>query len=127
MSDWPTVFSTLQQQSKARLRHALVTTVLALCGLLLLLGAAGFAVFALYDRLASGMASHLAALWVAGVLALIGVIVFAIARSRRRRSHPRPSTDPALETAVAEIERSPSITVLTALALGVVVGLLRGR
>jgi hypothetical protein len=99
----------------------------------------GFAVAAGYLALAREMPAHLAALGTAAVLALIGGFLLIVATNRRRRitaltsrslhgmlSHEAESlTDFVVRESVARIQRKPSSAVLTAVALGVVVGLMR--
>jgi hypothetical protein len=119
-------------------QRAAIASVLA-CAVIVFLVSGGFAVAAGYLALAREMPAHLAALGTAAVLALIGGVLLIIATNRRRRvtaltsrslhgmlSHEAEDlTDFVVRETVARIQRKPSSAVLTAVALGVVVGLMR--
>ena len=120
-----------------------VAAALALAALIALIGAAAFAVAALYDHLALSMSEPQAALIIAGILLALALLLAGIALVVLQRPHRRRHGlgDLARRTAsVAAGERSADLgrlldnvqvtpaTLLGALALGVVVGTLgRGK
>ena len=125
----------MQDSIRRRIRAAAI----GLSGALFILGAVGFGIAAAYIWLCTQLPDHQAALVVAGVLLVIGFIVIAASRSR---NHPAPQPDVAkaapdlarqaddaakraVQTAISQVRISPMSTVITAVALGAVVGLLR--
>lgn len=130
---------------KDGIRQGVVTAVILLCGAALVLCALGFAVAAGYLWLATQLPAHWAALCVAGGLLLVGGLVIAIGAVRGRRRPVRESpalsaatydditrqaeaaADRAVREALSSVRDHPSAAVLSALALGVVVGLLRPK
>lgn|GEM_PF-6570649 len=121
------------------LKRRLVDAEFMLCGSLLLFVAAVFAAIACFLWLAQDIEPYQAALWVSGGLAIIGGAVFFAGRFRRGRAYFQGSPGSAhgftreAEEAVkvveqnllSHIQRDPVTTVLTSLAVGVVLGLLR--
>lgn len=104
---------------------------------------AGFAIAAGYLALARDLPPHLAALGTAAALALFGGFLLIVAAVRRRRTTALTSrslqgtltnqaeelaeelTDLVVRESIARVQRKPSSAVLTAVVLGVVVGLMR--
>ena len=123
------------------IRYRIATAAVLLCGAIVIICAAGFAIAASYMWLATEMPNYLAALCVAGGLVLAGGIVIVAANVRHRhdnrdvKSAPPPDTarqaemaaERTVQAALSEAKNSPVLAVLTALALGVVVGLLRPK
>ena len=129
----------LLQRIKSGVRHGIVSAAIMTAGALLLVAAAGFAAAAGYIWLAAQVPDHLAALLVAGGLALTGGIVIAVAvvRSRPRNRHASPSldtdiareaeaaADQAVQSVLSEVRIHPLSALMTALVAGVAVGLLK--
>jgi hypothetical protein len=121
------------------IRQRAATAAVCACAGAVFAVSAGFAVMAGYLALAREMPSHLAALVTAAALALLGSVLLVVATVRRRRitaltSRPLQEnlayqaeelTDLVVRESIARIQRKPSSAVLTAVALGVVVGLIR--
>jgi hypothetical protein len=121
------------------IRYRITSSAIMLLGAMFIFFAAALATGASYLWLETILPNYLAALCVAGGLVLIGGLVIAIAHIRRRRycrsiesspfaDAPRQSetvADRAIQTLLSEMTNSPSSTLLTALTLGVVIGLLR--
>ena len=127
-----------QERIRRGVRRRVRSVSIGLCGALFILGAAGFGIAAGYMRLSIEMPDYQAALIVAAALLFIGVIVIAVARSENRHdTHPAADAAPdlarqiddatnrATQEAMAEVRRSPLSAILTAVAVGAVVGLLR--
>jgi small-conductance mechanosensitive channel len=124
---------------KADVRRRMAAAAIVLCGAVLLACALGFAVAAGYLWLALRLPDYLAALCVAGALLLLGgcVIAVTVARSRTRRgsaasgqcralaAEAEDAADRAVREAMVQVRANPSAAMLSALTLGVVVGLLR--
>ena len=121
---------------RCRLQSMAILTI----GALFMLGAVGLAVAGGYLWLATLMASHLAALAVAGGLFLTGAVIIAFAS--RRCGRPEATPAPAANKAEADVEVmaeqlirsaiggaavSPYKMVFGAIALGVAVGLMRAN
>jgi len=122
------------------IRHCLTSMAIATAGAVFLVAAAGFAVASGYLWLSMQVPSHLAALMVAGGLFLIGAIAVSVALSRNRGARQKPNApDPTsttdteittqrmMEAALVEVTKAPLAAAGAALALGVVVGLLRSK
>lgn len=123
------------------IRYRIATAAVLLCGAIIIACAAGFAIAASYMWLATKLPDYLAALSVAGGLLLVGGVVVLAANVRDRhhdrdvKSAPPPDTarqaekaaESAVEAALSLAKNSPKSAVLTALALGVVAGLLRPK
>lgn len=125
-------------RARESVRRGIASVVIALVGIVILACAAGFAIAAVHMWLATQMPAYVAALYVAAGLALIGGAVLVIASGRRgpRRPVRRPvppspevaaemAADSTMRAAASQVNRHPAASVLTALALGVVVGLLK--
>ena len=120
-------------------RHVVLTMAVLTMAAAIMACAGGFAVAATYMWLETRMSGPAAALCVAGGLALAGLAIAAIALLRGRRrgrtavsAQPKPSvretrdlTDMATREVMSKVSESPGMAVLSAVALGVVVGLLR--
>jgi hypothetical protein len=121
------------------IRYRIGTAAILLCGAIVIFCAVGFAVAAGYMWVATVLPNYLAALCVAGGLVLVGGIAIMVANARRRdggvKSGPPPdaarqaevAAERAVQAALSEVKKSPTPAMLTALALGVVVGLLRSN
>ncbi|MEQ9489952.1 MAG: hypothetical protein RIM72_13280 [Alphaproteobacteria bacterium] len=109
-------------------------------GALIFAAAAGFAIAGAYLWLSTQIPNHLAALAVAGGLFLVGAFAIAVGLLRNGSPTPKPDTSvPApedsaeiishsmMQAALAEVARTPVKATLAAVALGVIVGLLRSR
>ncbi|MDA0661908.1 MAG: hypothetical protein O3B08_03615 [Proteobacteria bacterium] len=127
-----------QERVRRGVRRRVRAVATGLCGALFILGAAGFGVAAGYMRLAIEMPAYQAALIVAACLLFVGVVIMAVARSETRRDTPAAAdaapdlarqideaTNRATQEAMAEVRRSPLSAILTSVAVGAVVGLLR--
>ena len=125
----------LLQRIKSGVRHGIVSAAIMTAGALLLVAAAGFAAAAGYIWLATQVPDHLAALLVAGGLALTGGIVIAVAVVRSRHASPSLDTDiareaeaaadQAVQSVLSEVRIHPLSALMTALVAGVAVGLLK--
>ena len=123
------------------IKYRIATTVILMCGAISIVCAAGFAIAAGYMWLATELPAYQAALCLAGGLLLGGGIAILVACRRNRRTSwrgtgaPAPditgqaeaTADRAVQAALSEVQKSPTPAILTALALGVVVGLLRPK
>jgi hypothetical protein len=130
---------------KDGIRRRIATTAIILCGTALVLCAVGFAIAAGYMWLAAKLPDYLAALSVAGGLVLVGCLVIAVAvggggrGTRRKRPAVSDATyddiarraedaaGQATRQALSSVRNNPSSALLSALALGLVVGLLRPK
>lgn len=125
---------------RENMRYRLTSTAILMVGALLMLGAIGFIVAGGFLWLSTQVESYAAALIVAGVLFLIGAIVIAVALGRNNRSKstaPSPLTTPdgdaqmlsdhMVRSALAEVAEAPFQAAFVAVALGVIVGLLRPK
>jgi small-conductance mechanosensitive channel len=130
------------------MRRRMIAAVIVLVGLLLIFAAAGFAVAASYMWLATEYPAHIAALLVACGLAVVAGITIALGLARNRAGNgqrrrggiagempDRPGieheveeiADRAIREAQSQVVRNPMASVLTAVTLGVVVGLMGRR
>ncbi|MEX2615969.1 MAG: phage holin family protein [Alphaproteobacteria bacterium] len=128
----------MQDRVRSAVRRRIRAAVMGLCGGLVILGGAGFLVAAGYLRLSIEMPDYQAALIMAAILLLVGGIVIAAARSGNRQSaNPTLETPPdlarqaedatslATHEARVQVRDSPLTAILTAVAIGAIVGLLR--
>lgn len=120
------------------MRRCVTSAILALGGAVLILCAFGFAIVGAFMWLSARLPDHLAALSVAGALAVIGAVVIAVAVAfGRRRSHRGISTVNqelsaeleneayrAVQATLNEIKANPSAALMTAVTLGFIIGLL---
>lgn len=120
---------------KATIRQRIAGVVIVAAGAIVLACAVGFALAAIHMWLSLRMPDYLAALSIAGGLALVGLIVIVAGRQRART--PMPPVDVAgqvdraaerarQETATALNSHLPT-ALLTALVLGLAAGLLRPK
>ncbi len=123
------------------IKYRIATTAILLCGAIFIVCAAGFAIAAGYMWLATELPAYQAAFCVAGGLVFGGGLMILVACLRNRGSAGRgksaqardiagqaeAAADRAVQAALSEAKKSPTSAVLTALALGVVVGLLRPK
>lgn len=125
---------------RENMRYRLTSTAILMAGALLMLGAIGFSVAASFLWLSTQVESYAAALIVAGVLFMIGAVVIAYAlgrNTRRKTMTPTPLTTPEsdaqmisdrmVRSALAEVAEAPFKAAFAAVALGVIVGLLRPK
>lgn len=130
---------------RACLRHAVVTTGILILAAIFIACAGGFAIAAGYMWLETQMSGPAAALCVAGGLTLAGLLIIAVAMSRRPVRHRgtvsragsqstvrqadelEELADVATRELISTVSKSPGSAALTAVALGVVVGLLRSK
>lgn len=120
-------------------RECIVVAAIGACAGVVFLVAGGFAIAAGYIALSRELPPHLAALGIAAALALFGalLLIVAAARGRGRRAHASGSpqgdlsgqaeklADLMVKELITRIQQKPSSAVVTAVVMGVVVGLLR--
>lgn len=121
-------------------RETVVTAGILVLAAVFIACASGFAIAAGYMWLETRMPAPAAALCVAGGLALAGLLIIAVAMSRRRSprsrsvppAQPQPTihetrelADLATREIMLKVSKSPGSAALTAVALGIIVGLLR--
>lgn len=120
------------------IRYRLATVVILLGGAILMAAAIGFAIAGGYMWLATQLPGYLAALTVAGVLCLLGTIVFIIAAARSSDEKTPSSVNPPnngteADLAAEHITRAaltvtmdtPIKAIAAATVVGFIVGLLR--
>jgi hypothetical protein len=125
---------------RENMRYRLASTAILMVGALLMLGAIGFIVAGGFLWLSTQVESYAAAFIIAGVLFFIGAIVIAVAlgrNNRRKSATPAPLTTPEsdaqmisdrmVRSALAEVAEAPFQAAFVAVALGVIVGLLRSK
>lgn len=125
---------------RENMRYRLTSAAILMAGTLLMLGAIGFSVASGFLWLSTQVESYAAALIVAGVLFLMGAIVIAVAlgrQNRRKTITPVPNNTPEsdadilsdrmVRSALAEVAEAPFQAAFVAVALGVIVGLLRPK
>jgi TRAP-type mannitol/chloroaromatic compound transport system permease large subunit len=123
------------ERAKEGVRRRVAGTVVMAGGAVVLAGAAIFALVAAHMWLSLRMPNYMAALTVAGGLALVGLIVVAVGRQRMHSPAPRPdvadrverAADRARHETLSAVNKSVPSAILTALVLGIVAGLLRPR
>ncbi|WP_316977073.1 phage holin family protein [Shumkonia mesophila] len=123
------------ERAKAGLQRRIVGTMVIVGGAIVLVCAAGFALAAAHMWLSTRMPNYLAALTIAGGLALVGLIVVAVGRQRARSPARSPDVaarvervaDRARQETLSAVNENVLSAVVTALVLGVVAGLLRPR
>ena len=123
------------ERAKEGLRRRIAGTVVMASGAVILAGAVVFALMAAHMWLTLRMPDHLAALTIAGGLALVGLIVVAVGRQRMHSPTHRPDVatrvervaDRARHETVSAVNKSVPSAMATALVLGIVAGLLRPR
>jgi hypothetical protein len=120
-----------------RLRYQCISLVIAAAGLLLVASGAGFLLASTYMWLTNMLLPYEAALCTAGIAAATGVIVMFTASAHRRPTAPTASVHQAVpnqqvddavaaaEAVLSQIRTNPSSTMLAALAMGVIVGILQ--
>ena len=122
------------------MRYRLTSIAILLTGALLVIGAVGFGVAGGFLWLSTRIPLHWAALLVAGGLLLLGVIIIALAMGRNgRRGAPAPAAsgsteadaqkiaEQMIDSVLGTVAESPLKAVFGAVALGIVVGLLREK
>lgn len=125
---------------RQRMRYRLTSTAILMAGVLFMLGAVGFCVASGFLWLSTRVESDVAALTVAGFLFGIGGIVIAFALGRNNDNKPKPIISPntpeseaeifserLVRSALSEVNAAPFKAAFAAIALGVVVGLLRSQ
>lgn len=119
-------------------RYRLTSMAMLLTAALLAIGAVGFGVAGGFLWLSTQIPSHWAALVVGGGLLLIGAIIMALAMGRNGRQGAPAATRSAeadaqliaermIDSALGTVAESPLKAVFGAVALGMVVGLLREK
>lgn len=125
--------SGVAQRTKAAIRRRVIAVAIAAVGAAFICTAIGFIVAAAYFWLSITLPNYMAALCVAGALFAVGIVVLVIAN---RRPHPTAVArndvsdvsdvaGDALTSVATYARQHPTATLLSALALGVAVGLLR--
>ena len=139
-----TVLTLIKLDLKARLRAMTVSAVLTLVGVVLLLTALGFGVALFYVWLQQMLGTIIALAIIAGVCALLALILFALAAWRpkpgSKPAHrapppppPRPegatgsATDRMLDEALSAMQQGSREQMLAALSLALVTGIILGR
>ena len=128
----------LFRRLRGDIRYCLANIAILAAGVLFIVAAAGLGVAGGYLWLSTLMPSHLAALAAAGGLFLIGAGIISVARVRHGSQTPKPDAPgPApeadveilsqrmMQAALAEVAKAPIKAAFAAVALGVIVGLLR--
>lgn len=123
------------ERAKVGMRRFVAGTVIMVSGAVVLAGAVVFALMAAHMWLTIRMPNYLAALTIAGGLALVGLIVVAVGRQRIHSLARRPDVatrvervaDQARHETLSAINRNVPSAILTALVLGIVAGLLRPK
>lgn len=123
------------ERAKEGVRRRVAGTVVIVAGAAVLAGAGVFALMAAHMWLTLRMPDYLAALTIAGGLALIGLIVVAVGRQRMHSPTRRPDVaarvervaDRARHETLSAVNKSVPSAIVTALVLGMVAGLLRPR
>ena len=120
-----------------RLRRQCITLAITAAGLLLVACGAGFLLASTYMWLESMLLPYEAALCTAGIAAAIGAIVMFAASARGQSPATaapvnRPAAESQAEEAAAAVEAvlsqartNPTSTMMAALAMGVIVGILQ--
>lgn len=121
------------------MRYRLTSTAILMAGVLFMLGAVGFCVASGFLWLSTRVESDVAALTVAGFLFGIGGIVMAFALGRNNDNKPKPISpntpeseaeifsERLVRSALSEVNEAPFKAAFAAIALGVIVGLLRSQ
>ncbi len=120
-------------RAKEGVRRRVAGTVVIMAGAVVFAVAAVFALMAAHMWLTIRMPNYMAALTIAGGLALVGLIVIAVGRQRMHSPARRPDVasrvervaDRARHETLSAVNKSVPSAILTALALGIVAGLLR--
>jgi hypothetical protein len=118
---------------RARLRALTVTAVLTLIAFVILLAAAGFGLALLTVWLQQVLGTMPALAMIAGGCALLALILLAIAflRPGPRRAAPQAerggSSERMLEDAIAAVQQGSRESMLAAVVLAVVTGVMLGR
>lgn len=121
---------------RGRLRALTITVVLALLALVALLVACGFGLSLLYVWLQQTLGTMPALAIIAGGCAVLALILLALAFARqgRRSPHRAPprgehdaSTERVIEDALAALKQGSRESMLAAVALAVVTGVILGR
>ncbi len=123
------------ERAKEGIQRRVAGTVVMAGGAIVLAGAIIFALMAAHMWLTLRMPDYLAALTIAGGLALVGLVVIAVGRQRIHSPIRRPDVttrvervaDRARHETLSAVNRSVPSAIVTALVLGVVAGLLRPR
>ena len=121
-------------------RYRLMSSVIVMAGVLFMLGAVGFCVASGFLWLSMQVSSDEAALIVSGVLFIIGGIIMTFALGRNTHRKPTSTshrctpetdgeiiTDRMVQSALTEVAESPYKAAFAAVAIGVIVGLLRSQ
>lgn len=131
--------SGVAQRTKAAIRRRVIAAAIAAVGAVVICAALGFIVAAAYMWLTITLPDYVAALCVAGALLAVGMVPMTIACQRPRAAPVIPSNVNAASdaagdalnsvstTAATYVRKHPTATLLSVVALGVVVGLVRAN
>lgn len=130
----------LLRRLRGDIRYRLTSMAIVTTGVLFIAAAVGLAIAGGFLWLSTQIPSHLAALVVAGGLFLIGAVTISVAllrngRPTRTPDNPGPTPEANAEfisqrmtqVALAEVAKAPIKAAFAAVALGVIVGLLRAK
>lgn len=130
----------LFRRLRGNIRYCLTSMAILTTGVLFIAAAVGLAVAGGFLWLSTQMPSHLAALAVAGGLFLIGAVAISVALLRNGSPTPKSDTpgptpeanaefisQRMMQAALAEVAKTPIKAAFAAVALGVIVGLLRAK